>query len=157
MAKIPLSDFPKHLKQSLDKAKQELLSPANMQKIGNQIAEQIVTRTRLGNGLDVEQGEPSKLKPLNPKYVEQRKTMQLSELASAKKSNLTQTGKMLSDVIAAVNGSIIKITFKDPSSKDKAKWNLGMGRTFMNISRVQVERLTNDIQKQIRQILKKYL
>jgi len=157
MAKIPLSDFPKHLKQSLDKAKQELLSPSNLKKIGDDIAEKIVLRTRLGNGLDVEQGEPTKLKPLSPKYIEQRKTMQLSELASPKKSNLTQTGKMLSDVISKVTGNIINITFKSDDSKDKARWNSEKGRTFMNISRVQVERLTNDIQKQIRQILKKYL
>lgn len=158
MKKVPLSEFPHHLKTALEKAKQELLSPSSLQQIGDDIAEQLRLRARLGNGLGENYTDPAKLKPLSPKYVEQRKKMKdLSEETTPKKSNLTQTGEMLDDIIARINGFKITITFKEQFSKDKARWNSVKGRPFMHISRVQVQRLTNDMQSKLRSNLKKYL
>lgn len=157
MAKIPLNEFSKELTEALKKAKEEITSPANLQAIGDDLAEQIRVRTRLGNGIDANYGEPSKLKPLSEKYVEQRRDMSLSDMTTAKKSNLTQTGQMLNEIIAKVVNSQIVITFKSQFSKDKARWNSEKSRPFLSISRVQVERLTNSLDKKMSELLKKYL
>lgn len=158
MAKIKLENFSKELSQALSKAKSELLSPSSLQKIGDDLAEQIKVRTRLGNGLEEQQGEPSRLKPLSAAYVEQRKLNPgLSGFTTAKKSNLTFTGKMLDAIVAKVTGTKIVITFNDSFSKDKAKWNTESGRPFMAISRVQVERLQNYLNAELSKLLKKFL
>lgn len=157
MAKIPLKEFSRNLQEALEKAKKELTSTENLQKIGDDLAEQIKTRTRLGNGLDGDGKEPAKLRPLSSKYVKERQTMPLSEFTTAKKSNLTQTGQMLDEIEAKASNSKISITFKSQESKDKARWNTEKGRPFLAVSRVQIERLRNDLDKKLEELLKKYL
>ncbi len=158
MAKVNLKDFSKHIQDAAKKALEETVSPQLLQKIGDDFVDQIRTRTRLGNGLDKNGGEPSKLRPLSKPYVEQRKTMaNLSPLTKSNKSNLTLTGDMLDDLKATVQDDKITISFKEQFSKDKARWNTEKGRPFLFISRVQIERLKNSIEKNIAALLKKYL
>lgn len=157
MAKIKLDDFSKELKTALDSAKKELLSPTSLQSMADDLAEQIKIRTRLGDGLDKDRGEPSKLRPLSKNYIETRKGSELSPMTAAKKSNLTFTGEMLDSIIAKISGSIVTITFSNQDSKDKARWNTEKGRPFMAISRVQIQRLTNSLNQKLSEILKKYL
>jgi hypothetical protein len=158
MAKIPLKDFSSELKKQMQAAYDELVSTKNMKAIGEDLAEQIRIRTRLGNGLAKNGGEPTKLKPLSPGYINERKTMEeLSPLTTPKRSNLTQTGEMLDELIATSPGpKKLTLTFKSEESKTKAEANAKMGRPFMAISRVQIERLTNSLKKQIKDILKKF-
>lgn len=159
MAKIPLKDFSPELKKALGQALAEVSQTKNMAAIGEELAEQIRVRTRLGNGLDKNKGEPTKLKPLSPGYINERKTMEdLSPLTTPKRSNLTQTGKMLDDLTASSPApGKVTLLFKDADSKTKADANAKMGRPFMAISRVQIQRLTNNLKVQLKEILKKYL
>jgi hypothetical protein len=157
MAKIPLNQFSKELVDALEKAKKEITSSENLQKIGSDLAEQIKVRTRLGNGLAENGGEPDKLRPLSEPYIKERKVTQLSQFTTAKKSNLTLTGQMLDEIVAKIANGIITITFKSQESKDKARWNTDKGRPFLSISRVQIERLTNALNKQLSEAIKKYL
>jgi hypothetical protein len=158
MAKIKLDGLSKHLKESITRALEETITPQLMQQVGDDFVDQIRTRTRLGNGLDKHKGEPSKLRPLSKDYVESRKTFKkLSPLTKPGKSNLTLTGEMLDQLKATVQGAKITITFGNQFSKDKARWNQESGRKFLFISRVQIERLKNGLEKKITTLLKKYL
>lgn len=142
---------------AITRAVNETLNKDLMQSIGDDFAEQIKTRTRLGNGLSENGGEPTKLRPLSSGYVQQRKSMKLSGMTKPSKSNLTQTGEMLDDIKATVNNDKITLTFGSQFSKDKARWNEESGRSFLAISRVQIERLKNSLEKKITELLKKYL
>lgn len=156
--KIKLSEFPKHLHQAITKAVEETMSQKLLQDIGDDFVEQIKIRTRLGNGLDKNEGEPSKLKPLSKDYVKYRKSKNdLSEFTKPSKSNLTLTGEMLDSLEAKVTEDKITISFSNQFSKYKARWNEESGRSFLAISRVQIERLKNSLEKKITELLKKYL
>lgn len=154
---INLKDFPEHMHSAINKAVEEALANDVLQSIGDDFVDQLRTRTRLGNSLDKHGGEPSKLKPLSFEYVEHRKTFKgLSELTKPTKSNLTLTGDMLDDLTATAQNDQITITFKNQYSKDKARW-VSAVRPFLFISRVQIERLKNNLEKKITELLKKYL
>lgn len=158
MAKINLKDFPAHLRTAISKALDEATTVERMQDIGDDLAEQIRVRTRLGNGLGKNGGEPSKLKKLSKEYIEQRKTnKELSEFTTPTKSNLTLTGEMLDELKATADKDKITLSFDSQFSKDKARWNDEKGRPFLYVSRVQVERLKNSLEKKITELLKKYL
>lgn len=158
MAKIDLKDFPAHFRTAISKALEEATSAKLMQDIGDDLAEQIRVRTRLGNGLSKNNEEPSKLRKLSKDYIDQRKAKEdLSELTTPSKSNLTLTGTMLSELEAKADKEKITLTFGSQFSKDKARWNDEKGRPFLYISRVQVERLKNSLEKKITELLKKYL
>jgi hypothetical protein len=159
MAKINLDKFSSHLKEACDKALNQVLSTENTQAIANDLADQIRVRTRLGNGLDKNEGEPTKLKPLSPNYKKARaKNGQLSDQTTPNKSNLTLTGEMLDNVTGFADGrGKITIYLKDQFSRDKAKWVTEGGRPFMFISRVQVQRIKNQIQAQLTKLIKSFL
>jgi len=142
------------LKLKLDNAVKSLLTPKFMGELADNIKTDIIKRTKLGYGVEKSEGPQSKLKPLSPEYKKARKELQLGEFASPAKSNLTLTGDMLNDLKSKVTETKVTIFLGSQFSKDKAKWNAERGRTFMNISKTQIAKLTSLITLKLKELLK---
>lgn len=132
----------------LNSAVMEATGPEEMKKIGAFMVEKIAIRTRLGYGVNDNLAEKSKLKPLSKKYVEFRKSYPfLSDLTSAKKSNLTRTGSMIDSLRVkeiGKNSIRIGVTGFDRdgvSNQKKAAIQEKMGRTFLRLSRPEVKQV----------------
>lgn len=154
---IDINDFPDKLKQALEKALADATSNQNLDRMAKDLAEQIKIRTRLGMGLSTAGGEPTKLKALSTGYKKQRKNKILYSETSPSKSNLTLTGEMLNDIVGTSNANGITIDMGSALSKDKLQWNKDNGREFLNISRVQIERITNDLEQTLNTKIDDYL
>lgn len=155
MAIVKLNKFPKHLQSKLESAIKQLTNPNAMKKIGDDAAASILKRTKLGYGVESPLAAQSKLKPLSDNYIKQRKTMKLDPSASVKKSNLTQTGAMLNDMVVKSEEGKTTIEFATKKSSDKVKWNADMGRTFFNISKAQMAAIVSGLQKKLKELLNK--
>jgi len=158
MANDPTKDI-KELMKKLEKAREELQD--NVVEVGNEAADLIRKRTRLGYGVSEQGGKKTRLKKLddgNPKkpYTKRRRQLELSGNTTPAKSNLTQSGAMLDDLEATkTSKGKAEIDFKTEESKDKAKWNTDKGRPFNNLSKSEYNQLKEIIQKKIEKILKK--
>lgn len=110
-----------------------------------EIPDRIRTRTRLGKGL------LGTLKELSPKYVRFRKTFdELSPDATANRSNLTLTGRMLDTITAIRKGTIFTFSFKDEPERRKAKWADETGRPFFDLLPTEEKAIRRDIKKIIK-------
>lgn len=154
---IDINDFPDKLKQALEKALNDATSTQNLDRIAKKLAEQIKIRTRLGMGLSQAGGEPTKLKPLTDPYKKARKKKNLYTDTTPSKSNLTLTGAMLNDIVGTATQDTITIDMGSALSKDKVDWNKLNGREFLNISRVQIERVSNDLEQILNTKIDDYL
>ena len=61
---IPVKDFSKQLKRTLEEAKKTAGSRENMQRLGNTVVDDIRKRTQLGYGVNKSEGKKQKLKKL---------------------------------------------------------------------------------------------
>lgn len=88
-------DFSKNLKKIMD----ELLRQAeeSLNDLGNEAAQLIKKRTRLGYGVSEVGGTKEKLEPLSEPYKKQRKG-KISGPTTPAKSNLTYSGELLDDL-----------------------------------------------------------
>ena len=154
MAKSNPSKDIKELMKTLEKAKEELLD--TIQDVGDEAANLIRKRTRLGYGVAEKGASKHKLTALNEKYARRRKHLINTSLTTPKRSNLTQTGEML-DSLTAVKKSddTVEITFSSEEAMDKATWNTDKGRPFNNLSRSEIRQLKQSIQTKLDKILKK--
>ena len=143
------------VKKKLDDITQKMHSIDIIQQIGDFAADLIKKRTQLGYGSLKQSGTKTKLKALSIGYKKQRKAMPLSSKTTANKSNLTQTGHMLNNLIATIkdNGQV-EIGFQDPFAHDKATWNTVKGRPFNNLTEAEIKQLKLFIQKLIKNELK---
>lgn len=142
------------VKRKLETALKQLATPAFLLEVGEQVKKDIIKRTKLGYGVSEPEGGQSKLKPLSGNYTVQRKKLPLDSTTSPKKSNLTQTGKMLNDIKVKGHETTITLTLGSELSNNKAKWNADMGRVFFNVSKVQVTKLTSLIKLKLKELLK---
>ncbi len=148
MAKVDLADFGSFLESKLKKALEDTVNPKVLESYGTKIAQDIRLRTQMGMGIKEHGGEPFKLKPLAESTIEKRTNFKgLSTKTKAKMSNLTMTGVMLESIDCKIENSSIILYFKDPFEGEKTKWNEEMGRPYFYLSRVQIERLSNDLEK----------
>jgi hypothetical protein len=131
----------------------------------------IVKRTRLGYGVSRVRGSNStkaegiekvKLKPLSPGYVLQRKkSRRLSNLTTAKKSNLTFTGQMLKSmgIIKIKQGQVV---IGPSGSRDDGRTNQEIagyvteqGRPFNDLYGLEQDKLTRYFRSTYGDILRK--
>lgn len=158
MAIIKLKDLDKHIQAKINKVLDDLTSPKNLEKLGEEIKQEIFLRTKLGYGVDKEGAPQKKLKPLTEGYKKARKghlSKKLSSDTTPARSNLTLSGDMLNDMEVTVKGDKVSIGFGSKHSKDKVEWNSINGRDFFHISKAQIMALTKQIKDRISQILKK--
>lgn len=149
--KVKLDGLDEHLKKTLTKA----IESISLKEIGQYLADDIKLQTRLGYGVDAQGEDKKRLAPLSEGYIKQRRKMKLSNMTTAKRSNLTQTGEMLDSIKGVVRDDKITLTFSNQFSKDKARWNTDKGRAFMNLSKTQILKLQKKIQGYLLNFLNK--
>lgn len=174
------------LKDAVDRALKELQKPSTMREFGEQAADMIRTRTRLGSGVEREGAPKQKLKALSETYKLQRKgkiafftrgrgqgrvvvpyepesAPKLSEFTSAGKSNLTNSGQMLEsiDVVSVRTG---EVTVGPTGSREDGKTNAQIasyvteqGRAFNNLSDVEQKRMRDAFSAKLSELMKRFL
>lgn len=103
------------------------IDPAKFNYLLEDIPKQIRIRTRLGKGLE------GTLKALSPLYIKRRESLELSSETTPAKSNLTQTGQMLYDIIGVRSGYRFSFFFSNDDSNNKAVWAREKGRAFFGL------------------------
>ena len=132
-----------------------------MPTVGKIMKDTIKKRTRLGFGVEANEGTKGKLKPLSPLYKKQRKKLKLSSETSPSKSNLTLSGSMLDNLDSKVNQQQLKIRVrpkgrdrKGVGNKQKAGW-VSVVRPFLYLSKPEIKRIKKYLSEEIDNIVKK--
>ena len=140
------------------------LNTRELRTIGDLASEAIFRRTKGGRGVKVTGGNRFPLKKLSSQYIDFRKSFKnLSSDTSPSKSNLTLTGQMLASVRTGKvkkgtrGKASIDVSPSGVFNKKKAEWNADRGRTFMNLSKVELRDINEYITKAIKKSLKKRL
>ena len=145
---MKLKDRLKQLERDVSKN----IDPKAFDFILDEVPETIRKRTLLGKGVPSDGAPNTSLKPLSKNYIKFRsKYKLLSGKTTAKKSNLTLTGKMLDDISAVRNGFTFVFSFKDELNKKKASWVTEGGRRFFDLSKSERNGLQRKISDIIRQ------
>lgn len=141
----------------LDKLKKNVIknfSSREMQKIASFVIQEIKDRSRKGYGVSTLGGSEEAFDSLSPDYIARRKRMKLSPFTTAKKSNITRSGRMLSSLRYKVRDAYALITPTGNSREgvpnvDVAQYVSDQGRPFMTLSKYQLGRLYTFIKKEI--------
>jgi len=152
----------KEFERDFDNAIDDILDDLSKElgDVADETVEIIKKRTRAGYGVDDNHGSKSKLDPLSPEYKKQRKKMKLSHKARWNKSNLTKTGSMLDSLESKVKDLSFTISPKGRDNggvknTDKTRWQEEKGRTYLRVSRIEINRITKLIQKKLTKIIDK--
>jgi hypothetical protein len=138
--------------RELEKEVSKNIDPKKFDFILSEVPETIRKRTLLGKGVPSDGAQNTSLDPLSKNYVKFRsKYKQLSGKTTARKSNLTLTGKMLDDIIGRRNGFTFTFSFKEELSRKKAAWVTDGGRRFFDLSKSERNGLQRKISDIIRQ------
>lgn len=140
-------------KQSIEISKVIQKNIKEFNFVGTDVIDAIYRRTKRGKG--IESGEEKPLKPLNERYIKRRASLDLDTTTKPKKSNLTLTGKMLSDMFFKVTGTTFIFSFNETFSKQKAIWNQEKGRTFFGLTNREETSLKRKIASKIRELIRK--
>lgn len=160
--KIKIDPKFKKISENLTRAVKESLGRGVLDGLAQGLAEDVKLQTRLGSAPPVMEGEKKKLAPLKSRTVKKREYMQeagkLSSDTTPKRSNLTMTGKMLDSLYGYSKDNKIIVEIGDTNRKEIAAY-LHEGtpkmeaRPFLNLSRLQIKRLTDAINKTMRKLL----
>ena len=97
-------DLKRRLEIEIKALTAKINEPGNVRIIADEATRRIVTRTRLGYGVPGPEQTRQKLSPLKESTVKARKKKTLSPNTSPKRSNLTDTGKMLDSITWRIIG-----------------------------------------------------
>ena len=121
--------------------------------LGQKASQMVTDRTKSGFGVKKNNSGETQLKPLSPKYIEQRKKLKsrgkLSSETTPNKSNLMKTGEMLNDIIYKSNSKEAVVFIKEEKNKKKAIRGK-KERPFMNLSKNEIQELTNIVNEKIK-------
>ena len=137
MATVVQINIKKPLTDLVKKCTTEAITPARLNPIAQQLRAKVITRTRLGRGVNPSTKKQQRLKKLSQSYkdfragkiaffTKNRKVIPyvpdspppLDPTTSVAKSNLTATGQMLRAVRASARARFIRLTLKDSRGKD---------------------------------------
>jgi len=121
--------------------------------IGNIAIDIIRRRTRSGKGVSGD--SKIKLKPLSKTYIKfrQKNSGRLSPFASARKSNLTFSGKMLNGLVRVKTQKGIIITFDTNRNKEVAG-HVSETRPFMDLASDEVAEVAKTFRKYFSALVK---
>lgn len=149
------SHLNKELQKKIDKALDKVLDSSNMKEIGDDLADEIRVRTRLGYSVDSNNSLQKKLKPLAESTIKHRQNLKkqgkLHQDTTPKRSNLTMTGEMTDSIKAKPEKGGIKIT-----ANKTAKYHENT-RPFLHLDKNQVKKWSRKIQQQLKSILERLL
>jgi len=150
----------KKFQDKIDKALDQLTTGDSLKSIGAFEAELIKRRSRLGFGVPEDFGPKVKFEPLAPSTIKARKKKQLAAETSVNKSNLTETGQLLNDIVAKIKGreTIIGHT-KDRNKKIGAFHQEGGGnlpqRRYLGLAKEDLKQIKAKLQDNFNEILNK--
>jgi phage gpG-like protein len=150
----------KAFNDKLQRALEELVSSKNLQQIGDFEAGLVKRRSRLGYGVPTDGGSKQKFKALAPATIASRKRKKLASETTPKKSNLTETGQLLNDLVAKIEGrsTIIGHT-KDRNKRIGAFHQTGGGRLpqrrYLGLAKEDIKQITAQMQDIFTDILNK--
>lgn len=140
----------------------KMASSQEMNKIADQAIEQIQLRTRLGKGVNKNEGQESKLIPLAASTKKARKR---KKVPRPNRSYLTETGQMLNSITKRIASGTINLFFSGTrddglSNAELADihQNQGAGRSkvkrpFFYISAKDVKKLRFTVRQRLRMFL----
>ena len=160
MAVIKLKDLSKFIDSKSKKLFSELKKDTNLKGIAILITERIRTRTRLGFGVFKNYKARQKLAPLAPSTLASRKNKKnLSGMTTRKKSNLTETGKMLDKLIYRIKSGVIRIFINDGKREEIAGYHHAGNsklpqRPFLYLSDIELKATQKKLNILIKKLLK---
>ena len=130
-----------------------------MLEVGELAKDLVVTRTKKGMGVKKSEGKQAKLKGLSESYKKQRNRLRrqgkLANDTSPSESNLTKEGQMLQSVDSRAAKSVAEVYIKGQDNNKKAELQEKAGRTFMNLSKTEVNKIKKLIEQKIKADIKK--
>lgn len=149
----------KEIEKKMLQAINSVTNKNNLDDLAQASADDIKRRTRLGLGVEKNGEQAKKLKPLKSTTVERRKKLReegkMSSHTNPSKSNLTATGDMIADVKPdsepGRNRAIIEATTKE--SRRKIRKNIDNGRSFLNMSALEIQRACKFVDKRLAELL----
>jgi hypothetical protein len=143
---VAASDDIDRIMRAVERGIRRSLVPKEMLRLGRLAVSIIQQRTRRGFGVKKTGDRRRKLKALSKRYIEKRRRANLSRFTSAKKSNLTFSGQMLSSMRAEVRRfGIVKITFSPRrtggGNNRQIAEIVSRERPFNNLSAVEIRAL----------------
>lgn len=131
-------------------------SDEQMEKLGEEAADMIRIRTRLGYGVSKPGAKRQRLKKLSDEYIETRQNFHgLSEFTTPGRSNLTRTAQML-DSIIVLEAKDGKVTVGPQGARSDSKHSndqiaeyVSTARPFISVSDLEVKKLIRFFKKNI--------
>ena len=175
-AKQQMAKFNREAKKMLNQA----TNAKRMRMIANEAVKIIVERTQDdGKGVAFNGGSRLKLRDVSPDYAEWRDEQRSGEksakrkLSKAKRKprkrvqyspkgakglncNLTLTGRMLRTLrTIKASKKEAKIGWSIERERDKAQWAIDGGREFINLSNIEIDKLSKILKEEIKKEAKK--
>lgn len=144
----------------------EVFSAKGTGEIGNKASDVIYKRVKSGYGVDDDQNQGSsskqRLKELSPSYIAQRKRKGVTgEFGKPSKSNLTNTGQMLSSLsVKSKQGEFELVIPNSPRTDGKTNAEVARyasrSRPFFGITSAEKKILEKEVQDKIRAIARRF-
>lgn len=156
---VQLNSFVKKIEKTITG---DLVSPESLRRIGEQTAERIAKRTRLGYGVAYNGAVKTQLKSMRRHSESYRQyrfehSDRLSPLTAPGKHNLTLTGEMLSRLTVIKvdsNAKRVDLGFTDEFSRIKASVNSKRGWKFLHLSDIEIKALTNFYKRELARLVR---
>jgi hypothetical protein len=161
-----MSGLVKNIDESLKKKVLQSFDDRDKYSLGDFIERLIRVRTRLGYGVDQNEGQKTKLKPLKDSTVKTRvnskKRGDLSNETSPKRSNLTASGELLESIVYKLTKLGIKLYIPktkhkgtDATNEEIASYmqngtNTAPKRPFFNVSAAEIKQIKRFVQNIIK-------
>lgn len=159
---------PEELIHNLQVTIDEAINKKSLMMVGRFVVEMIRQRTRRGYGVEKIGARLNRLKKLDKKYVEYRKTQKLHKETSPGKSNLTFTGVLLDSLTVKetqktkdegsfVIGANNRARKGGITNDDLAKFVQEQGRPFMGLAKSELDKIDRYINTNISSVIKRHL
>lgn len=150
----------KSFRDKLDKALDELVSPKVLKEIGQFEADLIKRRSRLGSGVPKDGGAKVKFTELAPSTVVSRRKKKLASETTPKKSNLTESGQLLNDLVSKIEGRSTVIGHTKDRNKRIGAFHQTGGpklpqRRYLGLAKEDIKQITAIMQDKFTDILNK--
>lgn len=130
-----------------------ILEDGVMKEVAVVAKEMVRSHTKKGYGVDNDGDPQTRLKGLSESYKKQRRRIKkqgkLSPDTTPNKSNLTKTGDMLKSLSHRSTKDTATIFLKGDKEKKKAEEQEKLGRKFMNISKIERQKIKRIITEAI--------
>jgi hypothetical protein len=131
----------------------------NMAKIAEEAKDMVASRTSRGFGVERPEGKKKRLKPLSPEYKKERRRLKqkgrLSADTTPQKSNLTQSKQMLNSLDTKARDGVATVFLNNGEANEKAKYQAKDGRSFMNLSKTETQKITKTLEDLITNDIRK--